>query len=384
MDKTNERRTQNYRIKPLPFATPLLNDESLTSWIVRASIKQGCDTTTFTEYYWPGKRLTIYDIDKGYRHLDPSIHKDISILANTDANRVNQHTLTHFANELKLVSNNAVGVKWSTPLSKRNQYGRIGYPYCPDCMQDDQQAFLKLQWRMSWTVCCSKHEKFLQTNCPHCKLPFQPLLSRIELRNINRCYHCEHKITKVTSCPVSTTILKYHKLVEGVWLNKQGKIFGRSVGCDEWFDYLLFAINLTRIAVKHPNYMFGKLLGEFGIGFSKIKRSKTSLRFDYLSTDERVLLLEVAYQIIQISIAQWMQACRELRVTQNSFNWSKRTRIPSVFLPIYDQLEFSPKRRSTKRTVSSPTPPETVIMEWDRLKRKIEMQQQYERHLEKE
>ncbi|MGP5649750.1 hypothetical protein ACTXPO_14140, partial [Psychrobacter celer] len=106
--------------------------------------------------------------------------------------------------------------------------------------------------------------------------------------------HCERKINKVTSCPVSNTILKYHELVEEVWLNKQGKIFGRLVGCDEWFGYLLFAINLTRIAVKHPNYMFGKLLGEFCISFSKIKRSKICLRFDYLSIDERVLLLEVA------------------------------------------------------------------------------------------
>ena len=89
--------------------------------------------------------------------------------------------------------------------------------------------------------------------------------------------------------------------------------------------------------------MFGKLLGEFGISFSKIKRSKTSLRFDYLSIDEKVLSLEVAYQLIQISIAQWIQACRELKVTQNSFNWSKRRIIP-VSVTYLRPTRLFPKR----------------------------------------
>lgn len=386
MVKTNQRTTQNFRVKPLTFATPIVKDESITSWLVRAALRQGCTPLTLTFWFWPDYRIWTYDVDKGFEHIDHSIHKDMAVLARGIVEDFDEQNLVSFARETNNNGSRKISLAWTQPLSKRNRYARFGYPYCPDCMAEDRGAYLKLKWRFTWSVCCSEHRIFLQSECSNCRTPYQPQLSNPECGFINHCHACRSKIDKVAiEKKPSEAIYQFQQLADNVFIEKEGSVLGKMVDISEWFEYLSFLINMVRIAARNPDYMFGKLLCELGIDVKGISIPKTALRFDCLPLEERVVLLENAYYLFQIDFSDWVQSCQALNVTQNSFKWSKNSVIPNVFCPIHDQLPRKKKRPYKVQNIKvNPSSPDAVMAAWRRLQRKIEMTKNYEKYLSKD
>lgn len=383
MSKTDQRATQNYWVKPLTFATPFLYGESLTSWLVRAALRHGCSPLTFTYYYWPKYRIWTYDVDKGFDHLDAQIKSDIAILTGHNIDTCNNHILIDFSEDTSVKSENKTSLLWTAPLSKRNRYSRLGYPFCPDCMSDDKEAYLKLRWRFTWSVCCTKHKTFLQVDCKNCKQPYQPQLLSPEQQFVNRCHSCFCKIDKAIDITPSNALNEFQLLADQVFFSKQGVVLGKVVSMGQWFEYLLFLINLVRRGLHNPNYMFGKLLTVLEIDTSALLLPKTALRFDYLPIEERAVLLECAYYLLQVDGDEWIKACLALNITQNSFQWSKYTVIPKAFSEVFDQLHRAPTRHHKAQSEDiQPTSPKAVMAAWNRLKRKMQMRESYDKHKE--
>ena len=384
MSKTNQRTTQNYWVKPLTFATPFLYGESLTSWLVRAALRHGCSPLTFTYYYWPKYRIWTYDVDKGFDHIDEQIRSDIATLAGHNIDTFDNQILIDFLDDTSVKSDNKKPLLWTAPLSKRNRYSRLGYPFCPDCMSDDKEAYLKLQWRFTWSVCCTKHKTFLQVDCGYCNQPYQPQLLSPEQQFINRCHSCLYKIDKaISDITPSAALDKFQLLADQAFFSKQGIVLGQVVSMAQWFEYLLFLINLVRRGLHNPNYMFGKLLTVLEIDTSALSLPKTALRFDYLPIEERALLLECAYYLLQVDGDEWIKACLALNITQNSFQWSKYTVIPKAFREVCDQLHRVPTRQHKAQSEDiQPASPKAVMTAWNRLKRKMQMRESYDKHRE--
>ena len=382
MDETYQRATQNYSVKPLLFATPFLSGESLTSWLVRAALKHGCSPLTFTYYYWPKYRIWTYDADKGFDALDVKITNDIAVLTGHNVDNFDDQILIDFSEDTSVVSDKKTPLQWTAPLSKRNRYSMIGYPYCPNCMEDDKEAYLKLQWRFTWSVCCTQHNTFLQVDCAHCDQPYQPQLLSAEQRFLNRCHACLGKMDQaISDVKPSEALCEFQKLADKAFFSKEGVVLGQVVGMRQWFEYLIFLINLVRRGLKNPNYMFGKLIAALGIDASALSPPKTALRFDFLPVDERAVLLECAYNLLQVAIDTWVEACLDLDITQNSFQWSKYTVVPKAFSEVYDQLPCVPKRQHKAQLDDmQPTSPEAVMAAWNRLKRKMQMREHYDQH----
>ena len=384
MSKTDQRATQNYWVKPLTFTTPFLYGESLTSWLVRAALRHGCSPLTFTYYYWPKYRIWTYDVDKGFDHIDEQIRSDIATLAGHNIDAFDNQILIDFLDDTSVKSDNKKPLLWTAPLSKRNRYSRLGYPFCPDCMSDDKEAYLKLQWRFTWSVCCSKHKTFLQVDCGYCNQPYQPQLLSAEQQFINRCHSCLYKIDKaISDITPSAALDKFQLLADQAFFSKQGIVLGQVVSMAQWFEYLLFLINLVRRGLHNPNYMFGKLLTVLEIDTSALSLPKTALRFDYLPIEERAVLLECAYYLLQVDGDEWIKACLALNITQNSFQWSKYTVIPKAFSEVCDQLHREPTRHHKVQSEDiQPASPKAVMAAWNRLKRKMQMRESYDKHRE--
>ena len=90
MVKADPRFKKNHKISPLPIKTKFYEDESISSWMIRAALNQGCTPLTFTQYYWSQHRLWTHDLDKGFEHFDPNITLDISKLAKIDTEKLIQ------------------------------------------------------------------------------------------------------------------------------------------------------------------------------------------------------------------------------------------------------------------------------------------------------
>lgn len=374
----------NSTVKPLTFPTSFKKDESLTSWLIRASFRQFCPIPSFTGYYWPNIQIWAVDIDKGLNQISSKIHSDIAILANTTVEEVTKHTFMDLNSELDISKYINSNLPWTVPLSKRSRYAQLGYHYCPQCMSDDKDAYLSILWRYSWSVCCSKHKTILQNKCPHCSQPYQPHLIETDVCKINHCYFCKRKIDSIyANGNCSRDTLNCQEYLESVYRAKKGFVFGNEVDISSWFETFSFMIKIIRKAALKPQYKFGKLLQTLEIISRKqtIIAASTKLPFDSLPVEERKTLVELAYKLTIIPYSKWLKACEENDFTKNSFHWSKSETIPVTFLPVYEKLHIA--RRISKKPragITQPKPPEVVAREWNRLKRKIEMNKHYDNH----
>ena len=375
---------QSNRIKPLTIKTPLYYDESISSWLIRAALNQGCDILTFTQFYWPDYRLWTYDVDKGFNHIDRQVHKDMAILAGMHYRAFNANTLMSFAESIGLSDScKQINIPWTQPLTKRNRRALLGYQYCPLCMQSDKEARLKLSWRFTWSLYCIQHQIKLQNTCTQCEQPYQPQLLEANMRHINHCHNCKSKLSQAADNQSSYLLddysYKFQRMASQVYVDEFGYALGKKTSMQDWFELMSFYVNIVRRAASKPDYMFGKLLNSFSINTATITPPKTGLRLDQLPIDERIELLGLAIRLNDIDISTWIRKCEEMHVTQNSFNWSKRMLIPEAFKPIYEQLPFTKvQERKSNKNLNTPRAPESVMKLWERLKRKTAMRERYD------
>lgn len=52
------------------------------------------------------------------------------------------------------------------------------YRYCPRCLAEDAQPYIRRSWRLAYSVVCRKHHIVLHDRCPHC-------MARINLTHLN-------------------------------------------------------------------------------------------------------------------------------------------------------------------------------------------------------
>lgn len=379
-------------LKPLFFRTPLLVGESITSWLMRASFRQGCSSLSFTNYYWEAYRLWTYDIDKGFNHIDRQIHNDMACLAETSVERFNKQTLTHFAevtNTLSHAKNQST--QWILPLSKRNRKSIYGYFYCPICFITENIPHLKLHWRLSWYIYCDIHLILLEHKCPHCNSPYQPNLIPLEIKTLNYCHHCERPLTEDYIKNRLMIDETYQLQCQSMTVLQEGKtvIFNQEIGIADWFELMLFYINIARKAAKtkDANYMMYRLYVAMGINTDdmnvnapRLEESDTGLIFDYLPVHERIRFMAYANMLMIVSLEQWLQACEQIKASQNSFYLHGHKRaIPKAFLPVFSQLPIKAGViRKAKNTQIKPSSIESVKKSWQRLQRKMEGKTRYE------
>lgn len=376
--------SQKKQLKALTIKTPIFRDESISSWLIRAALNQGCDPLTFTQFYWPEYRLWTYDPDKGFFHIDEQIHKDIVILADDNRQVFNTNHLLSFAQSIKPdVDYKKINIPWTQPLTKRNRRALLGYQYCPLCMEDSNEARLKLIWRFTWSIFCVQHKIQLQSYCVDCGQPYQPQMLEASARYINHCHRCKSKLSQASENQfqllTSNHAFQFQETTDRVYETKFGYALKQKLSIEDWFELMSFYVNIVRRAATSPDYMFGKLLNSFEINFDLLTPPKTGLRLNQLPINERRDLLGFAFLLNQVPLSSWLKHCETLNITKNSFNWSKESYIPSAFNTVYRSLPSVTKRRNQKYSkTKKPRSPELVMKLWERVKRKAEINEYYD------
>ena len=371
-------------VKPLPVATPLLDDESISSWLLRVSLNQGCDLSTILFYHWSKYNLRHHDFDKGFHHINKQIHQDMAVLAQTDTKFFDNRSLIQFNEDIGLEYRPNISLTWVLPIPKFHSKTMVGHQYCAQCMQEDKSAYLRLKWRFSWIVYCEQHLISLQSSCSSCGLPYQPHLIKANHRFINRCPHCREKLSaEAVNQLLCTDAYEFQLKAEQVLSANQAIVFGHSITSGDWFELTLFFINLIRKSTLEKELIYKNLvetLGICGIDGLRLSKTRTGLKFDYLSYEERVMLIAYANQMLKIKFDDWLLACKKNNLTQNSFRLGKRPVIPKAFLPIYKELPSVVKRQIKGSRISAkPKSARAVNTSWERMQLRIEKLKIYDK-----
>jgi transposase-like protein len=342
LDNGNWRRVWPAPIKPL-------EDELLSSWLVRLSEAHGLTFSNFCRAVWP---------KKGVRLLDLEILPKAEVLntltekTGTPMARVEATTLTEYDGPLFIVSSPR-NVQWVIRYGRnRNREApQCGLQYCPECLKEDQYPYFRRQWRLAIVVICPRHRLQLRDCCHWCGQAvriIQSLVNDAEGRlsgTITTCWNCRVDLRdppenlRVSAAPAELKDQQF--LLESL---REGWV--ESGGDDPVFSYLYFdalyhvLVLLLRPESKGRRSIQQQAFERYGLSSSEVAlpEKPQSWNFMRLRVDERRKLLTLALQLLADWPNEFLAFCRA-----NNFGYTEVGRFNRMlpywfYRVVYEQL----------------------------------------------
>jgi len=180
--------TEGLSGKLWPVHIKPLEDELLSSWLVRLARAHGLRLHTFCDLAWRHKPIWNRDIDKS---ADEEILRVLSEKTATPIERVRQTTLAAYEGWLYEKHNPYGNTKWIMPVGVYHRMRkRPGLQYCPMCLREDEDPYFRRRWRLAFVTLCEKHGRLLLDRCPRCKSPVNFHRNQIDKKSITLCFRC--------------------------------------------------------------------------------------------------------------------------------------------------------------------------------------------------
>jgi hypothetical protein len=349
-----------------PLAKPVLEDELLSSWLVRNAFAHACSPLVLTGHLWPGWRCWTVDIDRG---LTLEQGRRLSKMAGIALPDISSCTLRHLAHAISpwLVEKAAIW-PWVLAIGSRNRRHAGGLQCCPYCL-DEGVPYYRVSWRLAWHTCCEKHGVRLIDSCPHCGVPLQPHRLQLENRDCAKCFRCGARLrASLDTLGIEPAALAFQAECDK-WLCEGQRDSGTFGGTEQWFYHSRFAWGLLRTAANHHSKTFNRFREAFGIG--KLSPPVSGFPMEMLPVTERMPFLSAVGTIMAAGPEQFYEVVLESSMTRTS------APLPAGACParLRDVIETLPlprrytksSSRLTKRAVSRAV----VMRKWARLKRKI-------------
>ncbi|NWN84126.1 MAG: TniQ family protein [Halomonas sp.] len=167
---------------------PLLADESLSSWLARAALRQGCDPLVLTGTLWPGWRVWTRDIDREIpiTRMGPLV--SASGMPSSEFQNAALRGICERVAGYPLPENRTW--PWLLTLGSRNRTRHGGQQCCPLCLAQDARPYYRRAWRLAWQVGCISHGVPLVDQCPACQAPIEPHRLVAEDTHLGQCARC--------------------------------------------------------------------------------------------------------------------------------------------------------------------------------------------------
>jgi hypothetical protein len=186
---------RDYSDAPFLIRPPVLEDELLSSWLVRTAVAHQIHPIRFMSRHLPQLKPNFWsrDVDVFYAFREDVLE----ILARKSGKSIDEildMTLKSyegvFFDRLKFNTHNAA-------LTSMKIRGRRcqnpGLRFCAKCLEEDEQLYFRKIWRVASYTMCEKHRCELLDRCPNCEIPVSlwKLNAKCEL---GKCHACEHFI----------------------------------------------------------------------------------------------------------------------------------------------------------------------------------------------
>ncbi len=189
-------RAARFPLHPRP-----LEDELLSSWLIRIAYRHKTDPVSFANLYLPDWKFILWSRDFDTT-ADWKLLEALSYKSRQSIEALYSLTLRSYegflAEELTDKTRNLL----VQPLVNYS-HTKVGYGlrYCPLCLREDEKPYFRRKWRLSFSTACVKHSCFLLDRCTACSTPLT--LSKLhDDRPVFHCYRCGHEYAKSETEPV--------------------------------------------------------------------------------------------------------------------------------------------------------------------------------------
>lgn len=351
---------------------PLLPDEIISSWLVRAALTQGCDPLVLTGAVWPKWRIWTQDAD---RFLDDERIEPLCTVSGISKEALRSATLYPVANQI------AGGIppekelwSWMLTLGARNTKRHSGLQYCSACLTEDAKPYYRLQWRFAWHVGCEKHGCALHDRCHVCDAPVEPHRLLAEDLHVSLCATCKADLRNASTKPCPKGALAFQRKADHVVVVGQGVFQGHAIDVRQWFELASFFVSLIRRASRSENEILTEFLYQLGVKLPEGLPVIAGAGIEMLRTHDRQKLLESLNPLMRASQEQFELALKESGISLQTLCEKGETH-PELLTEITSSLPDKSRIRTGKSAhkLTGPRPRHEVMRMMARLQRKLEM-----------
>lgn len=371
MDASNQCRWRacTYPVNALwPFVPPLLEDEIISSWLVRTALKHGCEPLDLTNDIWSGFRIWCSDPDRRLSadHLDA-----LTRLSGMTIEALQASTLlpVHSALSGDACFPHSVA-PWILCLGVRNRRRCGGLQYCPQCFAE-REPYYRIQGRLAWHTSCPIHQVALLDHCVSCHAPLCPHLIKPPREDIRHCHRCGYMLSSAPIEPANPNAAMFQETTDGLFDGHTQPYGTDQLDLREWFELAHWMLGILRNAARANSDCFSRFFDKLQVGLHALRRPPTGLPFEYLTPSDRASLLSNVWHLTLAGPDQLISAAVEEKVSY-SLLIPHSYQLPSSLAGLATVLKISQKGSGGHLHSSSPRSPSSVLMRWDRLLRKFQ------------
>lgn len=183
--------------RPLP-------DESFSSWFLHLSQANGLTPQDLYRVAVPGAYLHSRDLD---RVACPDLLKALSLKTGLDVKEIRELTFARWSGSIFDEDDGRNKLPWLPPAGREKTRKSFGQQYCPHCLAEDDQPYLRASWRIAFATACTRHHTLLCDRCPGCAEPLQPLKLQSDRRGF-ACPKCGARLTAAKPAPATPEYLR--------------------------------------------------------------------------------------------------------------------------------------------------------------------------------
>lgn len=355
---------------PWALSVPLLPEESLSSWLVRAAMRQGCDPLSLTGAIWPSWRVWTRDIDR-----EIPLTK-IRPLVNASENAPDRFKKAGVRDDCEKVAGyslpEAQAWPWLLALGSRNRLRHGGQQVCTLCLAEDSTPYLRRHWRFAWHTGCGFHGVQLIDECPVCKAPIEPHRLSAEDQHLAQCSRCHEDFRKAVCTSPLPEAFSFQVLADRVLQGERATFGNNSIALADWFSMASFLVGVMRRASRRPTSPLAEALLSLGVPIVNNRMPISGLAFELLPISERIALLTAVERFMDIGIEEAFSALVAFSVKKSAL-FDPRKSSPVALLPLLSRLSHHPHGPHRRRVQPDhrPTSERAVRASWARLKRRM-------------
>lgn len=317
----------------LPIHLQPLDDELLTSWLLRYSKRFQTKYHTFCKFLFYGNEIDTRDIDLNIKKDLLKSLKDITFLTEDTLQSL---ALTDYCPTL---TTDPTLKNW---ILTRGHYHRVSsnnhLMYCSSCFSKDKEPYYRKKWRLIISTVCTSCGVRLRDNCPSCNLPISFL--RLDFRNKEKivneelchCYNCDFDFRDSQQIKCSSVELENQKQLE-LYL---------SLGYTSTLNYshLYFEVLFLLLRILNSRtqriYNFDKFISE-KYGFVPLEKGNDrSLEMRNSPLPARSNLLEKAIFLLNLDQQEFIETCKESRILSH-FLYFENKELPYWFAKMINE-----------------------------------------------
>lgn len=353
-----------------PVSVPLLPDEIVSSWLVRAALAQGCDPLVLTGKVWPKWRIWTHDADR--LHSDDRLEPLVP-LSGITKKILGAASLYPIASRIygDIPPEKAV---WSWMLAtgaiNTKRHGSI--QYCPSCLADDGKPYFRIQWRFAWHTCCEKHGSVLRDRCHVCNATVESHRLQAEDSDIAVCATCKADLRNSSTNPGDADALALQKAADDALHHEHGFFHNQTITTQEWFELAGFFISMLRRACRGGAGSMRDFLYRLGVQLPDGLPIASGGGIEMLRHDDRQKLLIPLWQIMISKREGFESVLLASGLSLQGFS-AEHGKLPMLLKKIASSLpdKHRPRPRKAAHALSGPRPRHEVMRMMVRLQNKL-------------